>query len=1451
MQRFWYNQRVDLSQLLGGKAFDLPCSIIINGFSFDTCSLVDTGANGFLFIHSALVALLAQHCSATIHRFPKSIPVKGFNGQEATPITKWISLSFQIDRRRFLRIPFLVADIGRHDIIVGRKWLDYYNVDLGIRSRRLLWPTDLPPQLHFDRHVHLTKEIMSSNRINYAHQRDSDRRDANMAAITILRRPSSLTHKWPRSQLPRAPSLPVTTLRVPSCSSRLQKIWTANDLQALSSPSSAFLQRLRLRTQELGIERESLSNPPSQLVNSPSPPVLKKDYLHSSEKNVCPTPRKQPGIASHQIHTREALKTMERQLSPNYQSHVPPVRKVKRSRVEAISETAAIDIAGISAPAFSLNAHRPDNILFSTTLDEIDRILDRRQENPPLEDKQATDLLWKANTISAIDYREDEALVEACLKKWPQYASFKDVFSKRASDQLPPSRKNVDHKIELTQENNLRHSPLYRQTTEELRAVKEYLLENLDKGFIVPSNAPFASPVLFVAKPNGALRFCIDYRKLNSITKRDEHPLPLIDETLARISRAKIFTKLDIRQAFHRIRMDPASEELTTFRTRYGTFKCKVLPFGLTNGPATYQRYMNGILMEYLDDFCTAYLDDILIYSNDEMEHELHVKQVLQRLRDAGLQVDIKKTEFHVTRTKYLGFIVSTKGIEVDPEKVSAIVNWKSPNSVRGVQSFLGFCNFYRRFIKDYGRIAKPLINLTRKDVNFKFTADCEDAFASLQKCLISAPLLHHFQNDLETQVETDASDGVIAGVMSQLQHDGEWKPVGYFSKTMSPPELNYTIHDKEMLAIVKSFQQWRADLARTNSVVRVWTDHKALEYFMTTKQLNQRQARWAEVLAEFYFTIAYRSGKQNEKADTLTRREQDIEAQDEVKHANRTQTLLPARNLDPRIVAELSKPPPETIFASLEGFVELPLVDKILSANKTHGSLEKDRDAARRGDQDWAFKGNLLTWRGRLVVPETDDHLRTQLLKEVHDQVCTAHPGKSKTTNLVGRQYYWKGLRADVDAYINNCNPCNRSHVPRDRAPGFLHPLPVPERPWQHLTMDFKSFPSDKAGYDCLFVIMDRLSKSSVSIPCHKTINARRMAELFLTHVWRHEGFPDSIVSDRGPQFISSFWKEVCRILGIKIKLSTAFHPETDGQTEIMNQYIDQRLRPFVNHYQDNWSELIPMMDYAQRTLPHETIGMSPFELLKGYAPRTTWDWERKVDTATPREKLNVEQAQAFATRMHEAWKFAKANMKSAQEKKERDVNKHRRSVDFSDGDKVWVSTKNWKTDRPSRKLAEQMAGPYPITQEEGHSFRVGLPPSMKIHPVFHANILRKAASNPLPGQINEPEPPIHVTEDAEWEVQEIIAVQKDRYGNLHYRAKWVGHDDDPEYYPASDFKYSPHKLRSFHLENSKLPGPPASLSDWTKAWEDGIDDYDDIGTDKMASKSSRASFFQKGGVM
>src|SRR5277367_4143689 len=440
-----------------------------------------------------------------------------------------------------------------------------------------------------------------------------------------------------------------------------------------------------------------------------------------------------------------------------------------------------MDIYFIGLVGFLRTIKQLDTSIFVTSLYEIDQLIEDKEMEAIQRDLAQQELT-------------NEELIDQKLPL--QYQDLRDVFSKAASDILAPHRE-YDLKIKLEKDTNLGFSPLRHHTLEELKACKQYLVDNLSKGFIDQSQAPFAAPILFARKANGGLRFCVDYRKLNQLTRKDRYPLLLLDETLARISKARIFTKLDIRQAFHRVRIDPASEDLTTFRTRYGCYKYKVVPFGLTNGPATYQRYMNDVLFDYLDDFCIAYLDDILIYSENELEHEMHVRKVLQRLRQAGLQVDIKKSEFSVKRTKYLGFIISTNGIETDPEKTMAITQWEPPQSVRGVQSFLGFCNFYRRFIKNYGRIAKPLNQLTRKDQPFVFSHSCQHAFKELKRQLVSAPLLVHFDPNRPTRVETDASDGVVAGVLSQRQNDGEWHPVAYYSKTMIDAELNYPIDRK------------------------------------------------------------------------------------------------------------------------------------------------------------------------------------------------------------------------------------------------------------------------------------------------------------------------------------------------------------------------------------------------------------------------------------------------------------------------------------------------------------------------------------------------------------------------------------------------------------------------------------------------------------------------------
>ena len=751
-----------------------------------------------------------------------------------------------------------------------------------------------------------------------------------------------------------------------------------------------------------------------------------------------------------------------------------------------------------------------------------------------------------------------------------------------------------------------------------------------------------------------------------------------------------------------------------------------------------------------------------------------------------------------------MGFIISAEGIEADPEKCAIIRNWEKPNTVRSVQSFLGFCNFYRRFIRNYSRIAKPLHQLTRADVPFDWTENCQRAFDGLRYNLTNTPLLQHYRPNLPTKLETDASDGVIAGVLSQ-RHGERWHPVAYYSKSMSVPEQNYEIHDKEMLAIIRALEKWRAEPEglQAQDQFSIFTDHRALEYFMTKKKLNARQARWAEFLSRFHFVIKYRAGKENTLADALSRPTSQAKSKDEY----RMQTLLKAESLDTPIQKEY--PVKVAVTDQYETAESQNVVDKVREANLTSPSLEPYREQARKKEEPWSIDSeNLLLRRGRLVVPEDDPTLPTHLLHEIHRQVSSAHPGITKTRKIVGERYYWSGWRKFVERYVNNCGACGRASNPKDKKPALLQPLPIPDRPWQHISMDFRSFPKDKFGYDAALVIVDRLSKRPVSIPCHKNINAEQLARLFIEHIYRH----------RGPQFISAFWREFCRILGIKLKLSTAHHAQTDGQTEIANQYIVYRLRPYINHYQDNWSELLPLMDFAAAALPHESTGVPPFLVDCGYEPCTSFDWDVKDLGVNRDERMNRQRATTFAKHMESIWQLTKENLEKAQARQQKQADKHRREIDFGVGDSVWLSLKTYYKDKPSKKLDSQMAGPCKVLEQVGNAYRLELPESMRIHPIFSPDKLRRAASDPVPGQVIEPPEPIEIEGEMEWQVEEILASRTSRK-TLQYQEKWVGYDEDRTWYPASNFKGSPHKIRDFHLSRPDAPGPPARLDEWISA--------------------------------
>ena len=472
------------------------------------------------------------------------------------------------------------------------------------------------------------------------------------------------------------------------------------------------------------------------------------------------------------------------------------------------------------------------------------------------------------------------------------YKKFQDVGDKKNADKLPPHR-SYDCPIELLPGAEIPFGCIYPLSDPELKALKKYLDEDLKKGFIRPSTSPAGAPFFFVEKKDSSLRPCIDYRKLNSITVKNRYPLPLISELLERLRTAKIFTKLDLRGAYNLVRIRQGDEWKTAFRTRYGHFEYLVMPFGLCNAPATFQHFVNDVFRDMLDQFVIIYLDDILIFSENLEQHRIDVCKVLQRLREHQLYLKLEKCEFEKTTVQFLGYIISPKGLEMDPSKIRAITEWPTPKNVKDIQRFIGFANFYRRFIRNFSRVIKPITQLTKKSTHFTWTPEAQDAFCQLKTLFTSAPILIHPDPELPFTVEVDASDSAIGAVLSQRAGDKELlHPCAYFSRQMSPAEKNYDIGNKELLAIKEAFSEWRHLLEGATIPITVLTDHKNLEFLHNAKRLSSRQARWSLFFSRFNFIITYRPGSKNGKADALSRMFSDSTQENK----NQT-TILPERN--------------------------------------------------------------------------------------------------------------------------------------------------------------------------------------------------------------------------------------------------------------------------------------------------------------------------------------------------------------------------------------------------------------------------------------------------------------------------------------------------------------------------------------------------------------------------
>ena len=790
---------------------------------------------------------------------------------------------------------------------------------------------------------------------------------------------------------------------------------------------------------------------------------------------------------------------------------------------------------------------------------------------------------------------------------WKEIKRHLLLFEPKKVDKLP-SHRPYDHKIELLPNKKLEFDPLYEMFRDELLVLEKYLKKNLSKEFIKFSQFDCSFSVLFVKKFEKELRFCVDYRRLNAITKKNRYSMSLITKILNRLCKAKYYIKIDIMVAFNRLRIFSGSEKFTAFRTRFDLFEYLVMSFELCNASVSWQHFINNILREHLNDFCTAYADNILIYSNTRKEYIEHCHWILDQLKKAGLTCDIEKCEFCVQKVKYLNLIITIDGIKMNLEKIAAIVEWETFNSVKEIQAFLEFANFYRRFIRKFSKIAKFLNDLTHKDRAFKWIQKCQKAFEELKIAFTTASILKHFDFDVENIVEIDVFDERLDGVLSQYESDGLLHSVAFFSKKMIFAECNYEIYDKKLLVIIKAFEKWKLELKGFKFPIQVITDHKNLEYFMSSKLLNRKQARWSEYLFKFNFKINYRSEKLNNVTDSLSRAKARSK-----KKKNKTmwQTVLKQDNLHIQACS---------LWNSVLGDDNASNAENALSEisiNNEEKSLKDQFSAACAQDKKYqqilkALRIEIRTikefplakciiindqiqYRAErtIINPDADepeyrlnhekllvsnnDELRLKFISLSHDTSITGHSKANKIYEILFRKYFWINMIVDIKQFTRNCHLCRRVKPFHNKYSETLRPLPVFEIRWQDISIDFivklsKSKNIWKVECENMMIVVNWLFKQT-HIKFIDELTPERVAQIFYNISWRIHDLPESIVSNRGTQFVSHFWKQLTCRLRVMARLFTAYHPETNDQTEIRNFAIEDYLRTFCAYLQDDWA--------------------------------------------------------------------------------------------------------------------------------------------------------------------------------------------------------------------------------------------------------------------------------------
>lgn len=892
-------------------------------------------------------------------------------------------------------------------------------------------------------------------------------------------------------------------------------------------------------------------------------------------------------------------------------------------------------------------------------------------------------------TIDSLDLDSDSDLTDQ------QKAEFKE-FLKRNIDIFNPGVKGlgttpkVKHSIPTMDVAPIRQKA-YRYGPVQQEEIRKQIKSMLDNKIIRMSTSPWASPVVLAKKKDGTMRFCVDYRKLNRVTRQDAYPLPRIDQILEKLVGKHFYSSMDLASGYWQIEIEEKDKEKTAFICHLGLFEFIRMPFGLTNAPATFQRMMDEVLADIPIELVKDYIDDIITGSTTFEGHMEDIQKIFDRLRQYNLKLKLSKCTWCKNKLLYLGHTIDANGISPNRAKVEAIDKMQPPKDINGLRRFLGMVSYYRRFIKNFAHIAEPLHKLLQKGSLYKWNERCQVAFDTLKEKLTSAPVLKYPNFSKPFTIHTDASNFAIGAVLTQKDEKGLEHPVVYASRTLNKAERNYATIDRECLAVVWALQQFRHFVLGSKDL-EVVTDHEPLTNFVKTYETEEgRRARWIIRLQEYNPKIIYRPGKQNANADALSRINSENYICSLIRETEKdTSAIIEAQLADTKLKdiitylrdGELTENPMrnKTIVAEAEMY---QLIDGVLYRTAPSRYMRKT------GRE-----------RPRLVIPES---LRQEILRRYHDSVLGGHLGIKKTYYKISAVYYWPGMFQDITDYVRACIECNRRKGHQVKRVGEIISMFASE-PWQIVGIDiFGPLPVTANGNRYIIVITDHFSKFVILIPIPR-MDALIIAKMYVDHLILKYGTPEKLLSDRGKQFTSELLRKLNELLEVRKIFTSAYHPQTNGLTERFNKTMAEMLSMYVNSNHNDWDDYLPFVAFAYNTSYHESIGDTPFYIVHGRDPKMPDDlYKAELNRDFLGKRTAAEYARMIQERLQEAYQRVRDHNDLVRQKREMKRIQETSGVNpFFEGDLVWLYTPH-KLKGLSKKLQFPWKGPFRVIKRVG----------------------------------------------------------------------------------------------------------------------------------------------------